>query len=147
MSAREWIHSSVRRVLVGGWECFGISEAYIIVHDGCTEQEYSRVVGPLELVDVAAILCCMGSIIEVVIVIHHLYFLCPIERLFGPLRIAVIASIQSQTSTKVEEASIRDGILVIVSGIEGEDLPSQATVAILCVPSFGLSVENSLRKR
>lgn len=71
----------------------------------------------------------------------------PVEDLVGPIRVGLVASVDSQTGSDIEETAVGDGVFVIESGVEGEDLPSQPPVAVLVVPSAGLQVEDSLSKR
>ncbi len=72
-------------------------ETYVVVHGGSSQKEDSRIVGPLKLVDVAAIKSCVRPVIEVVIVIHHTNSLSPVKRLIGPLRIGIVAGVQCQS--------------------------------------------------
>ncbi len=122
----------------------GLRKSYVVVHGGRSQQENASIVGPLHFVDVATIQRSVRTIIKEVLLIHQTTGLRPIEGLLGPLCVAVVPSVQGETSAKVEEASIRDGVLVVITSIEGEDLPSQATVAVLVVPSRCLRVENPL---
>ena len=89
----------------------------------------------------------MGTVIEMVVLVHQTHSLGPIERFLGPLSISVVAGIQGQTGTQIEETTVGDRILVVVSSIESEDLPPQAATAVLSVPPASLIVENSLCQR
>lgn len=79
--------------------CTWITSSYVVVHDRSSEQKHSSVVCPLHLVDVAAVEGCMGTVVEMVILVHQADGLSPIERLLSPLRISVVAGIQGQPST------------------------------------------------
>ena len=122
----------------------GSGNAYIVVHDRSSKQEDSCIVGPLDPIDVAAIESCMGTIVEVIVLVHQTDSLSPIKCLLRPLRISIVARIQSQSSPQVEETTVGDGVFVIVSSVESENLPSQTAITILIVPPARLIVENRL---
>ena len=68
----------------------------------------------------------------------------PIPSLLRPVRICLIIRVPRQPSGELEEASIRNTVLVFVPLVELENLPSEAPVAVCCVPSSGLLVEDGL---
>lgn len=65
----------------------------------------------------------------------------------GPLSVSVIASVFRQASGKVEEATVRDRILVSVTIVERKNLPSQTSTTRCIVPASGLCVKDRLCKR
>jgi len=70
----------------------------------------------------------------------------PIPSLHRPIGVSCIISVPSQPGGNVEEAALRDGVLVIVSIVEGENLPLETSTAASSVPSTGLKVEDGLSK-
>ena len=73
---------------------------------------------------------------------HH-----PVPHLLNPVKVRLIAGVCSQSSTNIDEAAVRDAVLVIVALVEGEDLPAQATAARLRIPPNGLAIKHCLRER
>lgn len=89
----------------------------------------------------------MCAIEEVEVWGHEARSLRPVEDLVGPVHVGLIAGVDGQTGSDVEEAAIGDAILVIVPRVQAEDLPSQPPVAVLVIPPAGLQVEDRLSQR
>ena len=68
----------------------------------------------------------------------------PIPDLVSPVDVCLVASVATKASSELEETSVGHGILVVVTDVEREDLPTEATTAGLRVPSFCLFVEDGL---
>ena len=96
------------------------------------------------MVDVAAIDGRIGPVVEFVVLVHETNRSRPVVHRVGPLRIGLIVGVPCQSCRHVEEAAIRDGILVIVTVVEGENLPSETSATRQVVPSRCLLVEDSL---
>lgn len=71
----------------------------------------------------------VGTIIDIVLVINQTDTLNPVPSLISPLRVSGVASVSSKSSTNVEETAVRDGVLVVISGIESKDLPFESPTA------------------
>ena len=96
------------------------------------------------MIDIGTVDVDVGPIEELVSRAHQSNRGLPVPHGIGPFGIGVITGIDGQTTGDVEEAAVGDGVLVVVSIIEGIDLPSQATSARLIVPAHGLGVEDGL---
>jgi hypothetical protein len=66
----------------------------------------------------------MGSVVDIVAVVHQADGLDPRPGLLGMLRIRVVTGVSRQSRAQVEEASVGDGVLVIVTRQVRVDLPS-----------------------
>ncbi len=133
----------------------------IVVHISSTQQPNSHVVRELDLVDVRAVVLNMGSIVDVVISIHQTHVLNPIPGLLRMLGIGGIVRVSRKSGTDVEEAAVRNGVLVIVSSQVWVYLPPKSALyqpkaskfsinspsTTQAVRSSGLRIEDSLSKR
>jgi hypothetical protein len=106
----------------------------------------------------------MSTVVDVVVRIHQSNAGNPIPSLLCLLCVCIVVCVSSKTSTKVEEAAVRDRVLVIVSGKVLVHLPSEpgkyqnaslkreqvnlpSTAQSLDSQSFSLSIEYCLCKR
>lgn len=71
----------------------------------------------------------------------------PVVRPHRPLRIRHVPGVPREPCGQLEEAAVRDGVLVAVPVVEGVDLPAQAAAAGVGVPAQRLRVEHGLRER
>lgn len=117
---------------------------YIVVHIRSTHHESSNVVCPLQLGGDRAVVLNLRAIVDLVLTREQWRGFDPVVRFLGPIGISLIAGVLGQPSSKLEETSIGNGIFVVVSFIECEDLPSQSTATILRVPSRNLQIEHCL---
>ena len=101
---------------------------YVVVHIRCSEQVNTHVVGELDLVDIRAVRLDVGSIINVVVCVHQSNILYPIPNSFRVLGVGIVIGVSGKSSTEIEEAAVRDRVLVIVSGEIWVYLPSQAVI-------------------
>ncbi|KUI59387.1 hypothetical protein VP1G_11117 [Cytospora mali] len=118
----------------------------VIVHDGAAVQPDARVVRPLHLVDARAVGArrVPGAVVDVPRVRDEPHALHPVVDLGRPVRVRLVARVARQPRPDVEEAAVRDGVLVRVAVVEGEDLPPQSAAAILLVPACCVLVEDGL---
>jgi hypothetical protein len=63
------------------------------------------------------------SVIDVIILIHQTDSCNPVPDYLCVLSIRVVVGVSSESSTKVEEASIRNGVLIVVPGKIWVNLP------------------------
>jgi len=96
---------------------------YIVVHVGCTQQPHACVVAVLDVVDCCAVKQIVRAIVNVVFGIDESDCLCPVPCLLSQLGICLIVRISCEPSPEVEEAAVRDGVLIVVSIVERENLP------------------------
>lgn len=96
------------------------------------------------MIELCTIQVVITAVIEVVIGVHEADGFGPIPRSVGPFRIGIVAGIDGQACSHIEEASVGDGVLVVVTVVERENLPFQSTSASLGVPSSCLGVEDCL---
>jgi hypothetical protein len=108
---------------------------------------YTGIVSPLDVVDRRAVLCVIGSVVEVVVLAHKSYRKLPLPSLLSPIRVGVVPEVLVESRSDVEETAVGDGVLVVVSVVEGEDLPPQTSAACRLVPALVLCVEDGLSKR
>jgi hypothetical protein len=118
--------------------------AYFVEHHGCAEHVDTRVVGPLDVVQVRAIDSRVGSVEDLVRATDQADVHRPLVRLRRPLRVSLIASVSVQPRRDIEETALRNRVLVVVAVVESENLPPETTAASLVVPSRRLAVENCL---
>ena len=115
-----------------------------VPHSGGTKKMNSSIVRPLNMVELCAIDLVIATVVEVVVIAHQSNVMSPLEGLLGPLDVGLVSSVSSKTSSDVEEGAVGDGVLVIVSVVEGEDLPSQTSATSRVVPTQSLTVEDGL---
>jgi hypothetical protein len=80
----------------------------------------------LDLVDICAVRLNVSTIIDIVVLVHQTNARNPIPDDLCMLSICIVGGISSKTGTKVEEAAVRDGVLVVVSGKIWVHLPSES---------------------
>jgi hypothetical protein len=102
------------------------NRTYIVVHVCCAEREDCHVVRELDLVDIGAIRSNVSTIINIPLGIHQSNSLDPIPGLLGVLSIGIIVRVFGQSSADIEEASVRNRVLVVVSGEIWIHLPSKS---------------------
>jgi hypothetical protein len=100
------------------------------------------------VVDFGAVLLFISTIKVVVVFAHQADGEFPVPDLLSIVGVSLVTSVLVETSCHVEEASIRDGILVGVTIVELEDLPPEATTTrFLVLLQVGhLRVEYTLSK-
>ena len=108
---------------------------------------HAGVVSPLDGLDVSAVVLTIGSVKVMVILAHEAYRELPFPSLLGPVGVGVVSEVLVQTGGDVEEASVGNGVFVVVAVVEGKDLPSQASCTGGVVPAILLGVEDGLRQR
>lgn len=106
-----------------------------IPHGSCAIEEDTGVVGPLNVVQLGAVECIISTVVDKVFVADQADRADPVPHLIGLIGIGGISCIQCQTRRKVEVAAIRDGVFVVVTIVEGEDLPLESTCTGRRVPS------------
>lgn len=80
----------------------------------------------MNLVDICAIRLDVGTIVDVVVRVHQANVRDPIPGFLCPVGISSIVRISSKTGTEVEKATVRDGVLVIISGKVLVHLPPES---------------------
>ena len=108
---------------------------YYIVHV-CSPHEISaHVVGPLELIRYGTVVLDLRAIVDHVVTGEKRCRIDPVVRFIRPVRISGVASIPEKAGCELEEPTVRDAVLVVITVVPGEDLPSESSAAILAIPS------------
>ena len=118
--------------------------SYVVVHVRGADEEGAGVIRPQIVVETRAVDRVVSTVVEEVVRAAEADLAAPVPHPVGPLCVCVVAGVGGQSSGHVEEAAVRDCVLVIVTVVEGEDLPFQPAGAGRSVPSQGLGVEDSL---
>lgn len=119
-------------------------ETYKVVHVCRAVQKDAGIVSPGNVVERGAVDGVVCAVVEEITRANEANVGRPVPRLCRPLGVGGIAGIPGEACGQIEEAALRDGVLVRVTGVEGKDLPSQATAAGSVVPAAGLQVEDGL---
>lgn len=117
---------------------------YVIVHIRGSMQGDPSIVRPLHPVFLSAVEIIICTVVEMVFLSYEADVFHPVPGLFGLLSIRIIAGVAGKASTDIEEACIGDGVFVVVSVIEFEDLPLQASATGSRMPEGCLLVEHRL---
>lgn len=103
-------------------------DTYIIIHIRRAQQPDCNIIRELHLIDIRAILLDMATIIDMIIRAHQARPLDPVPRLLGVLEVRIIRCIASQPGANIEETSVRNRVLIVISDQVGIDLPSQSMI-------------------
>lgn len=117
--------------------------AYEVVHVRCPQQIHPGVIGPLYPVGVVAVESSVCSVKEVII-LDESHIIAPIPYPLRPVCVGLIPRILGKPGGDIEENPVRDGVFVIIAGVEGKNLPPQSATTELGVPSQRLRIEHSL---
>jgi hypothetical protein len=104
----------------------------VIVHVGETGQEDAICVRPLlsaALRTVGRGACAIENCVLFGIPQGRVFV--PVPDLVGPVDVCLVTSVATKASSELEKASVGYGILVVVTDIEREDLPAEATATSL----------------
>lgn len=105
---------------------------------------YAGIISPLDVIDRTAVLGIVGSVVVVIIRTHEPNSEFPVPGLLSPVGIGVVTKILVESGGNVKETAVGNGVLVVVTIVEGIDLPSQTSSARSVVPALVLCVEDSL---
>lgn len=119
---------------------------YIVVHVRGADEESASVISPQVVINLRAIDGVVSAIVKEVVGVSKVDVADPIPHPVSPLSVGVVTGVSGQAGGHIEEAAVRDGVLVIVAGVEREDLPPQSSGTSRGVPSQSLRVEDSLGK-
>lgn len=122
-------------------------ETYQIPHMGCSVQKHPIVIRPLYMVDIRTIVRLARPIIHFILLPEQSHILGPVPGSFRPFCICHVSRIPCQSCGEVEEAAIRNSVLVLISTVERIYLPFQPPAASVHIPSRSLLVEYRLRHR
>lgn len=124
----------------------GAGTTYVVVHVAASGDHGADVVSPVRL-DYPGAVVGSGCAVPNLPVIGEDFGACdPLVGRFGPVSVGLITSVPSKAGCQLEESSCGDCVLIIVSSVEGEDLPSKSSVADGGVPSPDLFIEDCLGK-
>ncbi len=121
-----------------------IGGLYVVPHSACSHQQSSGIITPLRMINRRTVQSIrLRIIIDIVIRIYQPDIPQPIPSLLRPLRIQVIVRIPCQSAREVEETSVGNRVLQIVTS-DLVDLPPDAPIAELRVPASHLLVKDGL---
>lgn len=126
---------------MGEW-CGG---AYHVVHNGAAVDEEASIGAPLDMVDLCAIRRVVGAIEDVILIINESNVGGPFVSCRSPVCIRLVAGILVEARSKLKERPSGDGVFVVVSAVECEDLPFQASSTRAGIPAGSLTIEHCLR--
>ena len=125
----------------------GISTTHLVPHNSSAIEENSRIIRPLDVILLRTVEKTVSTVEDLPgLTVYQSDVRYPVVRFFGPLEVCLILSKRSETCGDVEEAAIRDRVLVMIAIIEREDLPPQSSAACLHIPPASLRVEYTLSK-
>ena len=122
----------LRAVLPGALLRRAVGEA---VHDGAAVEDGAQVLGPLDVVELRAVLGGIATIPDAVVVGDQPHGLHPCVRFLGPVGVGLVVCELGETRGELEEEAVGEGVLVVVAVVEGEDLPAKTAVAGGIVPA------------
>jgi hypothetical protein len=123
----------------------GGAYAVVVVHVRGTGEEDTRVVGPLDFGGNGT-LGEVRAVVDLVVTGDQTVFFNPSPCFLRPFGVGAVSRVPCQTRAHLEEQSVGDRVLVVVTLVGGGDLPAQTSVTRSRVPSRRLSVEHGLRK-
>lgn len=97
----------------------------MVIHHSSTQCPYAHVVRELDAVDIRAVGFDVGTVVNPIILIDQTDASRPVPSFLRDISVGIIVGVPSKTSAKVEEASIGNGILVVVSAEERVHLPPE----------------------
>lgn len=124
-----------------------VRRVVVLVHGRGAEEERADVVRELVFGDGLAAVVSVRAVVDPVRVGYEFHVHHPVPGLDGPVRVRGVTGVQRQARRDVEETGLRDGVLVVVAVVPGEDLPPQPAVAVRRVPPGRLRVEDGLGER
>ena len=116
----------------------------VIPHICGTHEVGADIISPLELICYSAVVCHFGPIIDEVVACEQRCLNDPVVGLVGPIGVRLVTGISSQTCGQLEEAPVRYTVLVVISVVPSENLPSKSSTTCGSIPSAGLFVEYRL---
>ena len=94
------------------------------------------------MIYLAAIVPDRCSVEDLVVITDEPHGACPIVAFSSPVGVCLVARVPGQPGRELKEHPIRQSLLVVVTTIEGENLPAQATATIFRIPTVDLVIEN-----
>ena len=126
----------------GACSAAGAVGARCVPHDSRGVQHHACAVRPLHMIQLGAVLRVVCSVEDLVVRTQQANTGHPVPSLVDPVGVGLIAGVGVQASGKVKKSSIGRRVLVVVTVVEGENLPSQSSTASRRVPSNSLGVED-----
>ena len=94
------------------------------------------------MIQLAAIFTGRCSVKDPVVIADETDRACPIVALGGPVGVCMVACVPGQPGCELKQRPLRKSLLVVVSLVEGENLPAQATATVFRIPPTDLVIEN-----
>ncbi len=104
--------------------------AYEVSHHGASIHESSSSVRPLYAINEAAVAIDLCSVKDFVVMTNKANRACPVIAVGSPVGVCLVSRVLGQPGSELEECSSRYSILVVISFVEGKNLPAQASAAV-----------------
>jgi hypothetical protein len=83
-----------------------VKGSYVVVHSCSTEEIDTRIIRPLNMVELGAVPVHAGPVVERVVVRHESDGMRPVPHFCCPVSIRLVPCVPGQSGGKVEEASV-----------------------------------------
>ena len=118
----------------------------ILVHRRRAEEESANVVGELVRHDCGTAILDVRTVVDAITLVHQAHVHHPVPSPHRPVHVGGIPSIECQARSNVEEARLRNRILVVITVVPSEYLPSQPAIAVFSIPPGRLRIKHGLGK-
>lgn len=121
----------------------------VVIHERSSREKQTTVVSPLQRRDNSAGALNGGTVIDGPIVASRLdesNLLRPVPNLDGPVSVGLVMRVSGQTGCDIEQTTICDGVLIVVTVVPCKDLPSQTTAAVVHIPPRRHGIKDGLSK-
>lgn len=118
----------------------------MVVHVAASGNHGADVVSPVRLGYSGAVIYSGGAVPDLPVIGEDFGACDPFVGRFGPISVGLVTGVPGKAGCQLEESSRGDCVLVIVSSIEWEYLPSKSSTADSGVPSTDLFIEDCLGK-
>lgn len=117
-----------------------------VVEVSAAGQQQTLVVGPLVRRHGGTVVVDGDTVVDehVVAVGDDVHVPHPVVDLLGPVGVTAVAGVAGESGGHVEQGTVGDGVLVVVTGVPDENLPSETTAARVGVPTERHGVEHGL---
>ena len=121
-----------------------MGRAYEVVHVRAAGDQGADVVGPVRFDRTGAVASPRRAVPDLVVGCQNGRTGDPVVCLLGPVCVSLVAGVSCESCGELEESSVRNRVLVVVTSVEGVNLPSESSVAGARLPSQYLVIEYGL---
>lgn len=119
-----------------------------VIYNRSVMEENTRVIRPLRLIDLCAlsagIIADMNTIQHCKLIGNNSRVLMLFLDLLGLVGVGIVIYIQRQARGDIEEVAIRDGVLIVETSVELEDLPVYTAAVVLYLLVIDVRFEDGL---